>query len=620
MVMKKKCLAMILTVGLSLNLLPSAAAFTATTSDERATLSTGGSNTAYIKEDGTLWACGIPDYNVLGDIEPNVIQSLGENAFFGSAQTVPVYIMDDVVSVSFGGGYAGAIQSDGSLWMWGRNDCGQIGNGISNTNDENRMIQFAEPQKEPVKIMDSVAQVSCGSNSTVAVQTDGSLWVWGDNEKGQLGNTSFVNQRYGSDGAVQNVPAKLMDGVKAAVTREDCFAAIKTDGSLWIWGFYLDTLKEDGFYGTTHTTPKKLMDDVKTVSLGSGFMAVIKNDGSLWMRGVNSKGQLGNGTRDTAVDFVKVMDQVVDVSCGREHTAAVKADGSLWTWGANYSGQLGNNGVGNVSTIFVDSNTGYSSGVIMQTTPIKVMDDVVSVSCGSAHTAVIRKDGSIWTWGSNGSGELGNEITTEETIPSLGVAKKPTKIATGVALPNGETPQQEVSGSELEVCGFSDVLVTDYYADAVKWAVEHDVFEGIGPFSFVPDTQCTNFQVLDFLWKANGSPEPEGTVTFTNVENEKYIAPCTWALQEGLLSQDSYGEYGYASRADLVAYLWKLAGKPQVNLLHFTDVPADAEYAQAVSWAVQEGITSGTSDTTFSPKELCTRAQIVTFLYQVFGK
>lgn len=176
------------------------------------------------------------------------------------------------------------------------------------------------------------------------------------------------------------------------------------------------------------------------------------------------------------------------------------------------------------------------------------------------------------------------------------------------------TEQTPVTGEAK----FTDVSATAYYADAVAWAVDKGITSGTGDgTTFSPDATCTTAQILTFLWRANGSPAPTGSNPFSDVAADAYYADAAvWAYENGLISGSTFGGDTPATRAATVTYLWKLAGMPDDDAVAFTDVEAGAEYAQAVAWAVKEGITSGTSATTFSPDNICTRGQIVTFLYR----
>ncbi len=164
--------------------------------------------------------------------------------------------------------------------------------------------------------------------------------------------------------------------------------------------------------------------------------------------------------------------------------------------------------------------------------------------------------------------------------------------------------------------GFSDVKTGSYCADAVVWAVEKGITNGTTATTFSPNATCTTAQILTFLWRANGSPEMSGTNPFSDVAPGSFCYEAAlWAAKKGLVSGSTFNGNAPCTRAATVTYLWKLAGKP-AGSANFSDVPAGASYAQAAAWAVREGITTGTTATTFSPNSTCTRGQIVTFLYR----
>ena len=179
------------------------------------------------------------------------------------------------------------------------------------------------------------------------------------------------------------------------------------------------------------------------------------------------------------------------------------------------------------------------------------------------------------------------------------------------------TPPVLIEDSEEpEAVTFIDVKPDAYYAQAVNWAVEKNITSGTTETTFSPDDTCTRAQILTFLWRAVGSPKADGTNPFTDVSSgHYYYDAAVWAYQKGMVSGGKFSATAPCTRASTVMYLWKNAGLPDMDTVGtFTDVTADADYAKAVSWAVQNGITSGTGDSTFSPDTTCTRGQIVTFL------
>ena len=174
--------------------------------------------------------------------------------------------------------------------------------------------------------------------------------------------------------------------------------------------------------------------------------------------------------------------------------------------------------------------------------------------------------------------------------------------------------------TEPEAPAFADVPASAYYADAVKWAVEQGITSGTSTNTFSPDMSCTRAQIVTFLWRANGSPKADGANPFTDVSADAYYYDAVlWAVKEGITSGTSATTFApdmTVTRGQTVTFLYRAAGAPAVSGGSFADVAADAYYADAVAWAVKEGITSGTGATTFSPDAACTRGQIVTFMYR----
>ena len=171
---------------------------------------------------------------------------------------------------------------------------------------------------------------------------------------------------------------------------------------------------------------------------------------------------------------------------------------------------------------------------------------------------------------------------------------------------------------------FTDVSPNAYYYDAVQWAVEEGITSGTSATTFSPNASCTRAQAMTFLWRAAGSPEPESTRNpFTDVKAGSYYYDAVlWAVEQGITSgttATTFSPNATCTRGQIVTFLYRSWGNPDIEVrASFRDVPAGAYYADSVSWAADWGVTSGTSATTFSPNASCTRAQIVTFLYRSF--
>ena len=163
---------------------------------------------------------------------------------------------------------------------------------------------------------------------------------------------------------------------------------------------------------------------------------------------------------------------------------------------------------------------------------------------------------------------------------------------------------------------FTDVAETAYYRDPVAWAVEKGITNGTSDTAFSPNNTCTRAQIITFLWRAAGSPEPKSACSFTDINAGAYYEKAvTWAAEQGMASGDKFGPNDPCTREMAVEFMWKQAGSPKAPAANFTDVSSDA-----VNWALEKGVTKGTSDTTFSPNNTCTRGQIVTFLWRAFGE
>ena len=175
---------------------------------------------------------------------------------------------------------------------------------------------------------------------------------------------------------------------------------------------------------------------------------------------------------------------------------------------------------------------------------------------------------------------------------------------------------------EVETSPFSDVSTSAYYYEAVKWAQEKDITGGIGNGLFGPNQPCTRAQIVTFLWRAAGSPEPKSMSSFSDVSADSYYAKAVaWAVENGITTGTGDGKFSpdaTCTRAQSVTFLFRAIGKLVDSKAEFSDVLTNSYYANAVAWAVENGVTNGIGDGLFGPDNSCTRAQIVTFLYRAY--
>ena len=175
---------------------------------------------------------------------------------------------------------------------------------------------------------------------------------------------------------------------------------------------------------------------------------------------------------------------------------------------------------------------------------------------------------------------------------------------------------------KIETSPFSDVSTSAYYYEAVKWAQEKGITGGIGNGLFGPNQPCTRAQIVTFLWRAAGSPEPKSMSSFSDVSADSYYAKAVaWAVENGITTGTGDGKFSpdaTCTRAQSVTFLFRAIGKLVDSKAEFSDVLTDSYYANAVAWAVENGVTNGIGDGLFGPDNSCTRAQIVTFLFRAY--
>lgn len=391
-------------------------------------LAAGGLHSMTVKEDGTLWAWGWNSAGQLGD---------GTN----TDRLIPVQIMSGVKSVAASiYGHTLAIKEDGTLWAWGNNLDGQLGDGTTTG------------RLSPVKVLNDVKSVEAGDRYTIAIKEDGTLWAWGKNNYGQLGDGTTTDRL---------TPVKVMSGVKSVAAGGNLHPcahtmAIKEDGSLWAWGANGDGQLGDG---TTimRLTPVQVMNGVKSVAAKMDHTFAVREDGTLWAWGWCFYGELGDGTSRGVVTPVQVMSGIKSVTAGQLHTLAIKEDGTLWAWGDNEYGQLG------------DGTTS------IRLSPIQVMSSVKSVAAGGYHTLAIKEDGTLWAWGYNSKGQLGDGSTTNratfvQIMSVIGTKPEPPSVTNDDTL-NTVTGMTIGMEYNLDDQGFAAYDQTTF--DAIDFRGEH---------------------------------------------------------------------------------------------------------------------------------------------------
>jgi len=344
-------------------------------------ISAGAYHTVALKEDGTVWTWGNQNFESTDDYDEE--QSCNSKA-------EQVESLEDIKAIAAGYHHVVALKEDGTVWSWGNNVFGQLGH-----------TDFVVRNNQPMMVVDlkDVKAIAAGEWHTVALKEDGSIWAWGDNEDGQLGDGRVI---------ATNKPVQAIDIEEVvAIASGNCFTvALKQDGTVWTWGlyFYYDPI-ENVDIAMTSTQPvcKEGIEDVKTIAAGSDHTIAIKEDGTVWGWGSNFAGQLGAiviADSDTNNEFkyerfmqVSGMEKVKAIAAGYNYTIALKKDGSLWVWGRNNLGNLGDDSIETIS---------------IEPVPVKDLEDVIAVSAADDHIVALKKDGTVWSWGLNLYGQLGD--------------------------------------------------------------------------------------------------------------------------------------------------------------------------------------------------------------------
>lgn len=324
-------------------------------------------------------------------MKTNKIISQYKGIAFGLMSLVPAFTCNTVSAQKIVGGVYNsyAICPDSTLWAWGKNDVGQVGDGTNNQ------------QLVPVRtqVLDKVVSVKGGQDHTLALKADGTVWAWGNNAVGSLGNgtTSHVNTL-----APAQVPG--LSGVVSIAAGFGSSFAIKNDGTVWAWGYNAGQ-HGDGTDSNINRIPHQVLqyNGAKAVETGKGYSFALMPDGTVWASGFNVDGNLGNGTDIFSNVPVQVMglSDIVAISGKKYHGMALKSDGTVWTWGWNHLGQLGN-------------GTTTSSNIAIQ---VPGLSGIIAIAAGNSHSLVLKNDGTIWGWGRNDGNQLADGTTIDRSTP-----------------------------------------------------------------------------------------------------------------------------------------------------------------------------------------------------------
>lgn len=377
-------------------------------------ISAGYQQAAAVRTDNTLlyWGKKINQYDG-GDYTDQTLWSS------------PRQIASDVSVASCGFTHNIFAKTNGQVWGWGLQFCGELGTGST------LIVDPAMVSNE------NASQVVAGSQTSSIIK-DGTIKMVGRNDFGQVGN--IANMTYSKYQDVE------LTNVKQVALGWQTIMALQENGTLYGWGYNANDLFADGTKKDSYV-PKQIMTGVDTVAVSkwdNANAAVVKNDGTLWTWGLNELGQIGDGTTIQADIPVQVMSKVKTVAIGNRFMAAIDTDGALWTWGDNSSGQLGDGSTVNASQ------------------PCKIMDEVESIELGNNFAVALKVDGSVWTWGANDFSQLGNgEKSTYNATPMQILSGRERKQAQGVQVMDATL--QMTPNDQAVICAKPVPLQADYH-------------------------------------------------------------------------------------------------------------------------------------------------------------
>ncbi len=430
-------------------------------------IAAGYNHTIALKNDGTVWAWG---WNHQGQ--------LGDGTTTGSTEPVQVRDLSGVTALTAGYYHSAALKNDGTVWAWGSNMYGQLGNGTTS----NSSI--------PVKVLNlsGVRDISRGGSHTIALKSDGTVWAWGSNECGQLGDGTTTN-------SLVPVMVEGLTDIIAVTGGAYHTAALKSDGTVWAWGSNRMGQLGDG---TTTDSPVPVMvsglSGVTSLASGENHVIALKNDGTVWAWGANSTGQAGDGTTTNRNLPVRVsgLTDAVAINAGFSYSMALTREGTVWGWGANSQGQLGNGTTGN------------------STVPVKVpgLTGIVSVAGGQNHTIALQSDGSFWQWGLTQPGSQDNKpdaVTLPQKLTSISAGGSVGDI--GGAVPGN-------GGSLPEPAGPDDGDTNTENSEGAN-DIEDSPYEGGGSVIPVPEPseRLTTISYTDFSEGAGPVKVDSGTLS-----------------------------------------------------------------------------------------------------------
>lgn len=401
----------------------------------------------------------------------------------------------DIAAVAAGDYFSLALKTDGTVWAWGENARGELG--IGTTDSRIKATQITG--------LSGVRAISANNLTGLALRNDGTVWVWGDNSHGQLGN--------GVVGGMRTTPAQVagLTNITALAAGFLHSLALRSDGTVWAWGDNIagDLGNDTGVSGQYRPYPLQVagISGVTKIAAGASGSMALTGDGTVWVWGWKGSGEFGDGTISELNVTLKNprpvpgLGGVVAIAAGYNHRLAVRSDGTVWAWGANSEGQVGNGTFG-------------TSGCACVTTPVQVtgLGGVTTLSGGSEHSIALKNDGTVWAWGrdaedqtSGSTGTCGVGQPCRVSPAQVPVLKDVVAIAAG--------NRHNVVVRRLTLPSYPDVSASTPYQDAIAQLAARGTIRGYANGTFGPNDPTLRAQMAALIargmvWEGESHTNP----------------------------------------------------------------------------------------------------------------
>ena len=487
-----------------------------------------------------------------------------------------------------------ALDANGTLWAWGANWHGQLGDGTTTYRHRPVPVSGQWGSRQ-------IAQIVASSDHSLALMTDGTLWSWGGNSLGQLGDGTTTNRS-----RPVRVSANWGSRQIAQVDAGFFFSLVlMTDGTVWDWGANVRGLPDPDRPLSYSTRPVQVpaswgTQRITQVSASSDHSLALDDLGRVWAWGANWNGELGDGgatyfrNHPVQVTGGWGTQRITQVAAGYFFSLALANDGIVWSWGANWNGRLGD---GSTSDRFSPVRVSATLGSARR---------ITRITANSDHSMATANDGTVWAWGANWNGQLGDGTRVDRHHPVRVVHVGPPR--------------------------FADVPIGASFFNEIQWLAQTGITGGYSDCTFRPQNNVHRGAMAAFLYRLAGpwvtaTFQTPATARFRDVpRGAPFFREIEWLASTGITAGYADGTFrpqNNVHRGAMAAFLYRLAGSEVTATFQtpatarFRDVPRGAPFFRQIEWMAANGISTGYADGTFRPQINVHRGAMATFMHRL---